>query len=168
MKKILLITILFHIGLYTSAQNLDTLNKNLPPRRIQFGQTSVNFIPPKGFVQPKKSKAFIHKATASSLLIFEIPGISYALYIDTLNANYFESQNLKLLKKEKKSFSKMNGYLLECKFKANSHTFNRLIYVTGNLHKTILYVVNYPEQVKSEIKPSIYQSIRSLQYGNKP
>ena len=168
-KKIFLITILFIISFHIKAQNLDSLDNNLPPKRIEQKNTSISFIPPEGFVQKKGSRAFIHKATASSLLVFEIPGISYKLYKDTLNTNYFRSQNLTLINREKKRFSEgEEGYLIECKFTVKSHTFHRLMYVTGSMHKTILFLANYPEEIKSDIKKPIYKSIRSLHYDPKP
>jgi len=161
--KYFIIAVFFLLSIHASSQVSDNAARQDNSReRVQMLNMGVSFVPPVGFEKARDSKAFVQKSTASSILLFEVPGISYKLYKDTLNADYFNSQNLNLFRQEKMEFSDHEGYIYECSFSVESHTFHRLFYITGNLQKTIIFIANYPENIKSHIIGLVNRSIKSI------
>ncbi len=163
--KIKIFTLLMIIvSLNGTAQTSETKSK--------FYKVTVNNITldvPEGFEAVQGQNGFLHKGSASTLMIEEIPNSPFSFSADHFNSENLEKDGAKLISKQDiKTSSGQDGVLytltvsLKNKDNTSSVDFERLVLLTGNETKTICVVVNYPVIIKKLIQEPLKTSMLSI------
>ncbi|MCK9611720.1 MAG: hypothetical protein PHR81_12620 [Bacteroidales bacterium] len=125
---------------------------------------------PEGFAAVENQPGFLHKGSASTIMVSEINNSPVSFTFNHLNPEQFEKDGSTLVNTEKiKTLSGSDALLYTLKFMVtnkddikNNIEFERLILFTGDENTTICLVANYPTLVKSLISEPIKKSLFSV------
>ena len=118
------------------------------------------FKPGEGF------NGFIHKESATSIVFHQIDGYSYKLY----HAGYIskskdqESAGVKLTSIDTIQYKGLKGFLYEFSFTPQGATveFSRKLFITGDMHTTLLVMINYPQPLEEEMNYYFLKIVSTL------
>jgi hypothetical protein len=160
--KVLSILLIF-VSLACTSQTNETKNK--------FFKATLNNITmdvPEGFEAVKGQNGFLHKGSASTLMINEIANSPFSFSVNHFNSENLETDGAKLINKQDiKTSSGQDAVLytltLSIKSKDNNTSvdFERMILMTGNENSTICIVANYPVIIKKLIQETLKTSMLS-------
>lgn len=135
--------------------------------KATFNNITINV--PEGFEAVQNQNGFIHKGSASTLMISEITNSPFSFSVNHFNSENLEKDGAKLIDKQTiKTISGQDAVLytltLSLKSKDNTTTvdFERMILLTGNENSTICIVSNYPVIVKKLIQEYLKTSMLSV------
>jgi len=124
---------------------------------------------PVGFEEVQGQNGFLHKGSASTLMINEISNSPFSFTSDHFNAENLEKDGAKLIdKQELKTSSGQDAvlYTLTLSIKSKDNTtnvdFERMVLITGNENTTVYVVANYPVIIKKLIQETMKTSITSV------
>jgi len=147
-----------------SAQTTETAPK--------FYKAKVNNITidvPVGFEKVQDQNGFLHKGSASTLMINEVANSPFVFTADHFKAENLEQDGAKLMdKQELKINSGLDAvlYTLTLSLKSKDNTanveFERMVLITGNENTTVYVVANYPVIIKKLIQETMKTSITSV------
>jgi len=176
MSKFVLI-IFFLIAAFSTCVNAQALSDkqkdSLLNTYVTIPGTKVQFVPPAYFKPFAKDGKFgyIHEG-ASSTISFQIAdGTPYLMTIHALTPEFFKSQNLTLVSSENvrtKEGIDAKIYVVSFKVKSKDgkqeYEFERIMFFTGDLSKTIWINANYPVVVKKMLFEVLKQSILTVKF----
>lgn len=138
----------------------------------KFFKATVNHVVldvPAGFEPVSGQNGFLHKGSASTLMIEEIPNSPFSFAAEHFNASSLEKDGARLTGQENmKTSSGQDAILytltvpLKNKDNTTSADFERMVLITGNETKTICIVVNYPVIIKKLIQEPLKTSMLSV------
>jgi hypothetical protein len=138
----------------------------------QVGNIAINI--PDGFEAIQNQHGYVHKGSASTLLITEMEKVPFSFAEQHFNNENFEKGNAKIVSTQKvKTLEGKDALLytltLNIATKEGDKTieYERLILVTGNENTTVFIVANYPVMVKKIIEEPIKASLLSVQLKSK-
>ncbi len=164
MKNKILLLILFVFSISCFAQT----NEN----KEKFFKTTIKNITlnvPMGFEAIQNQDGFLHKGSASTLMINEVSNSPFSFSASYFDAKNLEKDGAKLIEQQNvKTASGMDAILftLSLSIKGQNDNppvdFERMILLTGNDNKTICIVANYPVMIKKLIQETLKSSMLSV------
>lgn len=156
--------LLIIVSLSCSSQTKETKSK--------FFKATVNTVTldvPEGFEAVQNQNGFLHKGSASTLMIEEISNSPFSFSADHFSAKNLEKDGASLIGQQNiKTSSGQDAILytltVALKNKDNTTTvdFERMVLLTGNETKTICVVVNYPVIVRALIQEPLKTAMLSI------
>ncbi len=107
--------------------------------------TSVSITPPNGYVAADRFAGFMNEATASSIMISEIPGPYGEITEGLCDKNQLQTQGMKLLSKSSVNVDGHVGMLLHVEQPAYGSLYKKWMVVVDRPGTTALIVATYPE-----------------------
>jgi hypothetical protein len=107
----------------------------------------------------------IGRATSTSLLVRQVPNVSYLFYKDYFTAAYFENQNITLI--DTLEFSLENNekaFVFKTQLTIDSINFTRYYIITGDLNKSIVFVLNTLPRVEDRIYALFAEEIKKIKF----
>ena len=164
MKIKILTFILCIVSFSCFSQSSETKNKFF---KATFNNITIDV--PEGFEALTNQNGFLHKGSASTLMVSEITNSPFSFTESHFKSDNLEKDGAKLAEKtEIKTTSGQNAVLYTLNFtvksKDNSSSidFERLILVTGNETTTVVVVANYPVMIRKLIQEPLKASLLSV------
>ncbi len=164
MKIKILTILLILVSWGCSSQTTET-----KPKFFKANVDNITIEVPVGFEKVQGQNGFLHKGSASTLMINEIKNSPFVFSADHFNAENLEQDGAKLMdKQELKTSSGLDAvlYTLALSIKSNDNTtnvdFERMVLITGNENTTVYIVANYPVIIKKLIQETMKTSITSV------
>lgn len=133
--------------------------------RAKSTDNKLSFVPPNGYYRDAKSPAFMNPDCASILVLYHFNQYGKTEYIEQLVKNeYFSKNNLEVKKQYTSKDPDAFGEIFECEYIRDTTPFSRLYYISGNEKETIVFMINYPRTMYTEMQPQILESIRTIKY----
>ncbi|HQI70200.1 MAG TPA: hypothetical protein PLT47_05585 [Bacteroidales bacterium] len=163
--KIRIITLL----LIVASLGCSSQTNEAPKKFFKATVNNVTLDVPEGFEAVTGQNGFLHKGSASTLMIEEIPNSPYSFSAEHFNATNLEKDGAKLTGSDKIKTSSGHEailYTLTVPLKSKDNTttadFERMVLLTGNETRTICIVVNYPVIIKKLIQEPLKTSMLSI------
>jgi len=126
--------------------------------------TTADITPPEYFEKAEQFYGYIHKGSASTILIQELAGTSYLLIQQGMTPEYFAQEGFTYISEEEvQTSSGLSGILYRMSFTVQETEFERLMFFTGDYHRTFWLVANYPAMVKDQMFGVMKKSLLTLQ-----
>jgi hypothetical protein len=139
------------------------------PKFFKENVNNITMDVPVGFERVQGQNGFLHKGSASTLMINEISNTPFNYSANHFNAENLEQDGAKLIdKQELKTSSGQDAvlYTLTLSLKSKDNTsnvdFERMVLITGNENTTVYVVANYPVIIKKLIQETMKTSITSV------
>jgi hypothetical protein len=149
-------------------------NTDIPAKFFSATVGNLQINVPEGFEAIQNQQGFVHKGSASTLLITQMEKVPFTFAEDHFTKQNFEKEGARIVSTEKiKTTEGKDAILytlnLNIATKDGSKTmeYERLILVTGDVNSTIFLVANYPVVVKKIIEAPIKTSLLSVKLKNK-
>ncbi len=163
--KIKILTFIFCIVSFSCfSQTSETKNKFF---KATFNNITIDV--PEGFEAVPNQNGFLHKGSASTLMVSEITASPFSFILSHFNSENLEKDGAKLTDKiEIKTTSGQDavlytlGFAVKSKDKSSSVDFERLILITGNETTTVVVVANYPVMIRKLIQDPLKISLLSV------
>lgn len=164
MKIKILTFILCIVSFSCFSQSSETKNKFF---KATFNNITIDV--PEGFEAVTNQNGFLHKGSASTLMVSEISNSPFNFTVSHFNSENLEKDGAKLTEKtEIKTTADQDAVLYTLSFavksKDNSSSvdFERLILITGNETTTVVIVANYPVMIRKLIQEPLKTSLLSV------
>lgn len=137
-------------------------NNYLKPERYTFPETGLSIQAPQHFDTTYMYKGLLHKATSSSLVSTKAGERNPIAFNTVLTKQYFNTQNLTLIKSEKISTAQWQGVLYYLSFEVKDVKMQRMMLVTGTYNDTYILMANFPDMFASQLIVPIRESMLTL------
>ncbi len=152
---------------FLTTANAQYFSYNADSSKVKLSGTDFYFRLPDGFVVSPVFSGIIHKATGSSVLITQVDNISYLMYIDYFNDNYFLENNLILVRQDTIDLPTERAYVFEATFMLQEQEFTRYYIITGNMNSTVLLILNASDAVAERIYQEFVPVLSSISFDKK-
>lgn len=170
MIKISLFAFLVSVFLYSSSyaqeesQNIIKVGKT-DDVFFQVPHTQVELIPPAHFQFMEEINGFLHIGTSASVQVQEITGTAYVMVTEGLTEDYFQQQGVqKISKEEVVTKHGAKGVIYKVAFEVDDKAFERLMFFTGDYHRTIWINANYPVIIKELMYIVLRESLLTARF----
>ena len=159
-KSILLLLLVLPLAAFS--HNSDTTKYKwyiVPDEQIQIKLPSF-------FEKGEGFKGFIHKESGTSIVFHSYPDYSYKLYHSGYikQSDYLNTSNTTLAGIDTVKYGRNSGYLYRFNFAPEEVQigYKRKLFITGNINKTLLVMINYPETLDDEISGYFEKALKSI------
>lgn len=145
--------------------------------RVFFDESKISIIPPKGFQEVDFFKGFFNYSNGASIQLEPVQEVAYVLIAQGITKEVLQPQGATLIKKENITLPNgKKGILITMGFEVTqkndgtdedeTRKYERIMYLTGDMNKTIFITVNYPLLVKDLVYQTIKESLFTAKFEN--
>ncbi|PLX05533.1 MAG: hypothetical protein C0594_07105 [Marinilabiliales bacterium] len=126
--------------------------------------TDIAITPPVEFKPFDQIHGFIHMATSSTIQVNQIEDAPYLMIVENMTDDHFASQGVTLLSQFEINEPDAKGYVYVIGFTIKGVDFERIMYFTGDLNRTIWINANYPVMIKPLIYNAMLECVKTAHF----